>query len=306
MVVIAALVVLAGYTDAESPPPRADGGHAFPHPPKVAVLVLENRSYEQIIGSPDAPYINRLARRYTLATHYYGLTHPSLPNYIGLTSGSLHGVRSNCECSVSAPNLLGQLAAAGHTWRAYFEKLGSNREPGPITAEYNPHYNPFVYFETLRGRTRHRRRIVDFERLSRDLRRHRLADFSWIAPGVLHDGHDGTLLDADRYAAQLVPRVLRALGPGGVLYLTWDEGAHEDVRGASGPGGGRIPLIAAGDGAPRRTRVSLRANHYSLLRTIEAGFGLRTLGKAGSKSTPLLRGLLSGGPLKLRQARPGR
>jgi hypothetical protein len=278
-------VALVGYTDADEPPTRADRGHPFPRPPRVAVLVLENRSYEQVIGSSEAPYVNRLARRYALATRYYALTHPSLPNYIALTGGSHFGIRENCaDCQVSARNLVGQLSAAGHTWKAYFEALGSNREPGPVTPEYNPHYNPFVYFETVRSVAHHRRRVVGFDDLNDDLHHRRLPEFSWIAPNVLHDGHNGTLGAADRYVSQLVPRLLRALGRDGVLYLTWDEGSDQDLR------------VAAGGGARRRTRVPVRANHYALLRTIEAGFGLRTLGNAGAASTPLLQGLLSGAP----------
>jgi hypothetical protein len=306
LVLIASLVALVGYTAAEQPPPRADRGRAFARPPSVAVLVLENRSYEQIIGSAEAPYINRLARRYALATNYYALTHPSLPNYLGLTGGSLFGMNHNCQrCRVSGQNLVGQLAAHGHTWKAYFEALGSNRRPGPISSEYNPHYNPFVYFQRVRKAPAHRRRIVDFTHLSRDLRHRRLPEFSWIAPGVLHDGHDGSLADADHYASKLVPRLLRALGPDGVLYLTWDEGVDSDRRGAGGEGGGRIPLIAAGGGARRRTQVATLANHYALLRTIEAGFGLRALGNAGDDSTPLLRGLLSGRPRTAGRSRRG-
>ena len=96
------------------------------------------------------------------------------------------------------------------------------------TRLYDPHYNPFVYYESVRDTSFGRSRVVDFDELRDDLRRGRLPRFSWIAPGVLHDGHDGSLREADRYASVLVPRVLRALGPRGVLYLTWDEGARSD------------------------------------------------------------------------------
>lgn len=89
-----------------------------------------------------------------------------------------------------------------------------------------------------------------------------------------------------------VPRILHALGSDGILYLTWDEGAFRDLRGVNGPGGGRIALIAAGGAARRQTRSATVANHYLLLRTLEAGFGLEALGHAGAGMTPLLRGLL--------------
>jgi hypothetical protein len=89
--------------------------------------------------------------------------------------------------------------------------------------------------------------------------------------------------------------VLRALGPRGVLYLTWDEGIRRDHAGVGGSrGGGHIALIAAGGAARRAATTSVPANHYALLRTIEANLGLPGLGKAGSTSTPLLSGLLKG------------
>lgn len=182
------------------------------------------------------------------------------------------------------------------SWKAYFEELGSNRRPGAITQEYNPHYNPFVYYESVRNTPRSRARVVDFDNLLRDLRQRRLPRFSWIAPGVRHDGHNSSLREADRYAARIVPQVLDALGPNGVLYLTWDEGAGSDVRGAGGAtGGGQVALIAAGGAARQRTQTAVDANHYALLRTIQANFDLRTLGKSGAQSTPLLGGLLKGG-----------
>ena len=279
------------------PPPKADGGRPFPHPARVAVMVLENRSYEQVIGSSSAPYINGLARRYALGTRYYAVAHPSLPNYVALTGGSMFEIKNDCStCDVNARNIVGQLDATGHTWKAYFEGLDTNHRPGPITDEYNPYYNPFVFYEKVRGVTQDRDRVVDFDTLGRDLKGGRLADFVWIAPGIHHDGHNGSLRAADRYASGLVPQVLQALGPRGVLYLTWDEGLRSDRRGVGGSGGGRIALIAAGGAASRHTRTAVRADHYALLRTLEAGFGLRTLGKAGDSSTPLLRGLLDAAP----------
>jgi phosphatidylinositol-3-phosphatase len=266
----------------------------LPQPPRVAVMVLENRSYSQVIGSPNAPYLNRLAGKNALATRYYAVAHPSLPNYIALTGGSTFDFKRNCaSCSTSERNLVQQLSEAGVSWKAYFEGLTSSHRPGAVTSRYNPHYNPFVYYEGVRGTAAHRSRILGFRGLRRDLAGGTLPRFSWIAPSVRHDGHDGSLRQADRYASQLVPRVLRALGPNGVLYLTWDEGTDRDQAGLGGSnGGGHVALIAAGGAARHRATTTAPANHYALLRTIEASFGLRALGKAGSPSTPLLSGLL--------------
>ena len=266
----------------------------FDRPSRVAVLVLENRSYDQVIGSPEAPYLNGLARRYALATRYYAIGHPSLPNYIALIGGSTFEIHGDCNgCDTEAHSLVGQLDAAGLSWKAYFEDLTSNRRPGPRTGSYNPHYNPFVYYEGIRSSALGRSRVVDFDELRSDLRRGTLPRFSWIAPGVLHDGHNGSLREADWYASKLVPQILRALGPQGVLFVTWDEGARSDWSGVDGTrGGGHVALIAAGGDARRGATTQVPANHYALLRTIEAGFGLPPLGHAADAETPLLSGLL--------------
>ena len=283
--VVAALVAAAAARSAPVP---------FDRPSRVAVLVLENRSYDEVIGSPEAPYLNGLARRYALATSYYAIGHPSLPNYIALLGGSTFEIHGDCNrCDTEARSLVGQLDAAGLSWKAYFEDLTSNRRPGPRTASYDPHYNPFVYYEGIRSSALGRSRVVDFDELRSDLRRGTLPRFSWIAPGVLHDGHNGSLRAADRYASVLVPQILRALGPQGVLYVTWDEGARSDWSGVRGTrGGGHVALIAAGGDARRDVTSPIPANHYALLRTIEAGFGLPPLGHAADPATPLLSGLL--------------
>jgi phosphatidylinositol-3-phosphatase len=207
----------------------------FDRPSRVAVLVLENRSYDQVIGNPEAPYLNGLARRYALATNYHAIGHPSLPNYVALIGGSTFAIHSDCNgCDTEARSLVGQLDAAGLSWKAYFEDLTSNRRPGPRTASYDPHDNPFVYYEGIRSSALGRSRVVDFDELRSDLRRRALPRFSWIAPGVLHDGHDGSLREADRYASELVPQILRALGLHGVLFVTWDEGVRGDWSGVDG------------------------------------------------------------------------
>jgi phosphatidylinositol-3-phosphatase len=296
---LALLALLTAATSARAVP--ADPTGRFPEPARVAVLVLENRSYDEVIGNPEAPYLNALARRYALATRYYAIGHPSLPNYVALLGGSTFDISSDCNlCDIAARSLVAQLDAARISWKAYFEDLTSSARPGVRTRLYDPHYNPFVYYESVRDTSFSRSRVVDFDELDHDLRRG-LPRFSWIAPSVVHDGHNGSLREADRYASSLVPRVLRALGPRGVLYVTWDEGARTDLSGVDGvPGGGHVALIAAGGLARRGATTAVEANHYALLRTIEAGFDLPALGRAASPSTPVLSGLLRGGSGALR------
>ncbi len=69
---------------------RATTVPAFKH---IFVIVLENKEYEQSIGSARTPYINSLAQQHGLATSFYGIRHPSLPNYLALIGGDTFGVR---------------------------------------------------------------------------------------------------------------------------------------------------------------------------------------------------------------------
>src|SRR5712692_3617827 len=51
----------------------------------VFVIMMENTSYTSLIGNPNAPFINSTATNYGLATNYFGVAHPSQPNYIAAT-----------------------------------------------------------------------------------------------------------------------------------------------------------------------------------------------------------------------------
>jgi acid phosphatase len=255
---------------------------------KVAVMFLENHGYRQVIGSPQAPFLNRLARRGALATRYYAVAHPSLPNYLAITTGSTGGLSTDSNSyETSAPSLAGQLQTARITWKAYFEGIPSPGFEGRGLFDYTKHYNPFAYSEQI-GEGPARRHVVGFGSLGRDLRRGALPRFSWIAPDLLHDGHNDSVHASDRFVSRLVPRVVRALGPHGVLIVTWDE-----AQGVTGPRGGRVALIATGPGARHRARLNTAADHYSLLATLEAGLRLPALGQAAAPSTPLLTGLLA-------------
>ena len=85
----------------------------------VVVIPMENTSYGSIIGSSSAPYINSLASGCGLATNYTGLTHYSLPNYVGMTSGlsvsALSPFYNDClpgsGCTSSAPSIFGQVTS---------------------------------------------------------------------------------------------------------------------------------------------------------------------------------------------------
>src|SRR5919199_1925420 len=154
-VALVLVAVLAAF--ALDPPDQA---RTFVPPHRVAVVVLENRSFEQVIGNRSAPFLNRLAHRYALATDYYAVGHRSLPNYIALTGGDTNGIVDDCTtCDTERQNLLNQLDAAHVSWRAYFEGLRAGAPLVDRTQRYNPHYDPFGYYERVEDSATARSRI---------------------------------------------------------------------------------------------------------------------------------------------------
>ena len=75
---------------AEGPIPRG-----MPHLDHVFLVMMENHGYGQILGNPNAPFINQLAKSANLATNYFAVGHPSLTNYLEVVGGSNFGVQTD-------------------------------------------------------------------------------------------------------------------------------------------------------------------------------------------------------------------
>src|SRR5262245_40495598 len=133
-----------------APTVRHPAAATAPAPAPVVVIVMENHGYGQIVGNPSAPFLNRFARRGTLYTRMRALGHPSLPNYLALTSGSRLGCSSD-DCpprSYRADNVFHQLQVAGKRWRAFEESM-----PGRCVlldaGRYVVRHNPPAYYRDL-------------------------------------------------------------------------------------------------------------------------------------------------------------
>jgi phosphatidylinositol-3-phosphatase len=243
----------------------------------VVVLVLENREFGQVIGSPSAPFFNRLARRGALATRYFAITHPSLPNYLALLGGATFHIGSDCtSCTAKGPNLAQQLERAGVSWRAYMEGMPKPCYRGSGVGGYAKKHDPFMYFPSVRNDPASCSNVVPGSRLDADLSGGRLAAFSWITPDLCHDGHDCGTAAMDRYLAGIVPRLNSSLGPHGFLVVTFDEGVSE--RGCcAGAHGGRVATVFSGPDVRKHARLKRRYTHYSLLRTLQNAFSVPPL-----------------------------
>ena len=276
----------SGHARAVTCAGRSTSGSSRPAPrlERVVVIVMENKSCSAVIGSRDAPYLNRLARRAAFAARSFALTSPSLPNYLGLTGGSTFGITSDCTgCRVRATNLVDQLERAHVSWTAYMEGMPAPCYRGAQAGLYVKRHNPFAYYVDVASNASRCRRVVPFTQLRADIAGRALPRFVWITPNLCHDMHSCPVRAGDRFLAGLVPALARAVGPRGAIVVTWDEGSAS---------GRQIPTIVAGPAACAGARSSIAYDHYSLLRTIEDAFGLPHLRGAARPSTRPLSVLL--------------
>jgi len=272
---------------------RSDRSH-------VIVIVMENAEYGEVIGSSAAPFVNRLARRYGLASNSFAIRHPSLPNYLALTSGSTQGISSDCtDCRATGLSIVDQLEAAGISWGAYLEDQPAPCFRGAGAGGYAKKHNPFIYYTSIASSPARCARLVGFQQLAAALRSGRLPTYAWISPNLCDDGHDCGVSAGDRFLARTVPALLRALGPHGFLVITWDEGTSD--RGCCGAAhGGHIATILAGPDVRRGARERRPVDHYGVLATIERAFGLTPLAGAADPRARDLTPLFSRPPRGLR------
>ena len=246
---------------------------AVPRFDHVIVLVLENKDRSAVIGNRDAPFFNLMASRYAALTRYGGVSHPSLPNYLALVSGSTHGIFTDCTtCLVSGRNLADTLASAHLSWKTYAESLPYAGFTGPSFRRYAKKHVPFLYFSRV-----DRKRVVPFTQLARDLRTRRLPDFALVVPDLCHDMHDCSVATGDSWLKREIVPLLRAPALArGVVFVVFDEGTSDDG------GGGNVVALVLGPLVRPGSVDSRPTSHYGLLRTIEDAWGLPRLGRSRS------------------------
>lgn len=250
-------------------------GHVF-------LLLMENKDYAEVIGNPDAPYLNDLAARFTLGEDYHAIRHPSLPNYLALLTGSTLGVTDDCtDCFFDARSLVDSLEARGRTWKSYQEDLPEPCFLGVAADAYAMRHDPFVYLRSVRDDAERCQHVVPLTQLDADLAAGSPPDLIWITPNVRNDMHDESVAFGDRWLAGFVPRILEspAWQANGALMIVWDEGrsATPDTC-CAGAVGGHVPFLLLTPTRPAGVHLTMPLTHYGLLAGIERAWGLDRLG----------------------------
>jgi phospholipase C len=242
---------------------------------------MENHTWGEVLGNRKAaPYETTLAEQCGTSTHYASVGSPSLPNYIGATSGSTHGIADDNgpdSHRLTSDNLFRQVRAAAGTERSYEEAMSSPCQLSS-TGRYAVKHNPAPYYVGPGDRAACQTDDVPFTAFTADLAANRLPAFAFITPDLCHDTHDCGVSTGDAWLATELPALLGSpayrSGTTAVL-VVWDEYTP-------------MPNLVVAPSVRPATVVPAPAGHYALLRTTEELLGLPAfLGSAAS--APSLR-----------------
>jgi hypothetical protein len=233
----------------------------------VVWIVFENKSYSEIIGDSAAPYLNSLAAKCGLATNYLAVSHPSLPNYIALTSGGTQGITDDNPPSAHALGVASIFSQLSSGWNAKNESMRTNCQLSD-SSPYAVRHNPAVYYTNIRTTCS----LQDTPGgISANTR------FTFVTPNLCNDMHDCSVSTGDQWLAANLPGLLSSstyAAGGTAIFVTWDED--------DGSASNHVATLIISPYTPVGARSAAAFNHYGLLATTQSMLGLGCLGSACS------------------------
>lgn len=259
----------------------------------IFIIMDENQPAPNIVGDTKyAPYLNSLINTYGLATNYSAVTHPSLPNYLAITSGSTDGITTDCNppsagCEVNVNNIANEISQSGRTWKQYAESMPSDCYAFN-QGNYVTKHVPFLYYtDIINNKSLCDSHVVPYSNLMTDLKSTTTTpNFAFITPNICNDMHSCPINIGDNWLSQNVPKILNSPAftqQKSLLFITWDEGYVSNNH---------VAAIVAGSAAKRHYVSNIAYSHYSILHTIEQIWGLKPLTK-NDQSAPLMTNFIN-------------
>ena len=309
---VLAAAVVAGVTSvAVASISASAAGSGVPNYRHVFLIVEENNGFSDVIGNAAAPNLNYYASHFGTATAYYGASPASSEsNYVSLLGGSTFGVTSDdayWKNAVNAPSLISELDHAGISWKAYLDGLP---HPGfqdicfPSKCNGAPDSDPLYVskHDAIQNFTTSHNAFdwgnqVPIQELSTDLSSGTVPRFSYIVPSECDDmhgdppycldsGNEGDtqnqhlIAGGDQYLGNLVSEITNApfwSRGNNAIAITYDNGDTSQGCCDAHPGGGQIATVVITSHGPRGIQDPNPSNHYSMLSTFQALFGLPCL-----------------------------
>lgn len=260
--------------------------------PQIGVIIMENAIRADV--EANGPWEKSQEAKYQAFTKVWGVTHPSLPNYLAMLSGSPQG-KKGTDATAGAPfaadNLLRQLTVKGIAFKVYAQDWnagagGGSYGGGPATASFGKHDPGYLFGSDIPGSDH-----VDFDGatgLINDVAGSLLPKFFFVIPNMRNDGHDTGTLFGDQWLQGLNPDsdsapnaflgtddLLAHMDPNGILLVTYDEAdADSSAYNATTGGGGQVYTAAYGPNKLGAADFVTAISLYGLTKAIQAAYGL--------------------------------
>jgi len=246
-----------------------------PYYKKVFIVVLENEDEQSALAQP---FLSQLANSGALPSQYNGISHPSEPNYLALTLGSDWGIHDDFRHTINATHLGDLLDAKGYSWRSYAEDYPGHCDLRGQVGNYVRKHEPFLSYADLQASPSQCAHVVNAAALDVDIKDGTVPAFSLYIPNNRNNGHDTGVKFADRWLADKFGALLtdQRFSKDMLFVVVFDEADH----------GNHVYAILHGDAVRPGSESGVSYNHYSLLRTIEDGLGLGSLGRGDATATP--------------------
>ncbi|KAF2867265.1 phosphoesterase family-domain-containing protein [Massariosphaeria phaeospora] len=255
-------------------------GEAFD---RFAVIWLENTDYDLAFGDPNLVW---LGKKGITLTNHFAVTHPSMPNYAAAVSGDYYGINHDDMTAIpsNVSTIVDLLEAKGISWGEYQEDMPYtgfegkeylNQETGANA--YVRKHNPAVLYDSVADKQDRLSKIKNMTLFDSDLAADALPQWMFITPNMTSDGHDSTVTVAGTWTRKFLEPLLtnKKFMKNTLVLVTFDEN-HTYAR------QNRVVGILLGDAVPSTlvgTSDETYYNHYSEISTVQANWGLNTLGR---------------------------
>ena len=229
--------------------------------------MLENKDEGDVLR--EGPYLAALAASGATLTDMHAETHPSQPNYLALFSGDTQGVRDDrCPLTFDGANLASELSAAGYTFAGYSEDLPRPGYTGCTAGDYARKHSPWTDFSTVPAGANQPLSAMPSDYA-------RLPTVSFVIPNLCHDMHDCSTAVGDAWLQTNLDGYAQwAQTHNSVLIVTFDEDSATTTS-------NHIFTVLVGEHIRPGATSAQPIDHFNLLATIEATFGLAPLTASG-------------------------
>jgi acid phosphatase len=251
----------------ESAPP--DTVPRFDH---IIFVIMENKAYNTV---RFAPYTADLIAHSSSLGESYAYAHQSQSDYYAIWGAIGRPVTESICPAVGSPyyteNLGHTLEANGVTWRGYAEDLPGPGDPICQKRNYVRRHVPSTDWGNLNHANER-----PYEDLAKDIANDSLPQFSFVVPNLCNDTHNycgqDTIKIGDDWLSNNVPAMIQAVGPRGLVIVTWDEDDGSD--------GNHILTVLASPLAKAGYISKRFTNFFVLMRTICDGLGVPAFAEA--------------------------